>query len=338
MACHNGAQRLRETLTRLSAQEVRPDVNWEVILVDNLSTDNSVDIAREVWSDCVVPLRIVSEEKLGAGFARHKGILEANFAYVAFIDDDNWISPGWINLAVDLLSSYPRAGAIGGYCEAVYEVDPPDWFEPLKQVFALGSQSHGKENAPSGVDYLWGAGCVVRRGAYLAANGNIEALLTGRQGTALGASAEESEICCRLRLSGWQLMYCPQLRLQHCMTKKRLTWEYMRCMYWGFGQSAPVLSAYQTAIARANGNDHALPWEWHEHLSIAIEEYLREAQCASESDRQPGEVATRFDYSAGKLSAVLQLKEQFPKILATIEAVAMLKQQQTPNLDLCLSE
>ena len=67
ICCHNSAKRLPETLAHLAAQDVPVGTPWEVIVVDNCSTDGTSEVASRTWaSRMTVPLRVVREERAGA--------------------------------------------------------------------------------------------------------------------------------------------------------------------------------------------------------------------------------------------------------------------------------
>src|SRR5215472_9609045 len=119
ICCHNSALLLPETLACLQAQTfsgVRPDC--EVIVVDNASTDQTSQAARHHWpSDGPIPLRIVQEPKLGLTAARLRGIAEAQYEFVCFVDDDNRVASDWVESVFRLMSAHPQIGACGGRIE-----------------------------------------------------------------------------------------------------------------------------------------------------------------------------------------------------------------------------
>ena len=60
------------------------------IVVDNASTDQTSTVARESWTpDCLISLRVMLEPQLGLTSAWLRGIVEAKYEVVSFIDDDN---------------------------------------------------------------------------------------------------------------------------------------------------------------------------------------------------------------------------------------------------------
>lgn len=243
VCCHNSAARLVETLHHLAAQDVPASLRWEVVLVDNASTDRTRDVAASLWpASCPGELRIVTETKLGLRHARERGLAESRGAIVSLIDDDNWVAPDWAARVVAILDAHPEVGACGGCNEAVCEVPAPDWFASHAYCYAVGPQGGPHEPTPGPRAQLWGAGLTVRREAWDALNRNgFNPLLSGRQGAKLTAG-EDSELCLALRLAGWQLWYDPALRLRHFLPANRLRWTYLRGLVRGFG--ATLLDPY----------------------------------------------------------------------------------------------
>src|SRR5690242_2089395 len=69
ICCHNGVSRLRPTIEHVAAQIVRPGLPWEVILVDNASTDGTGEFATQCWPvPGPAPFRILREPRLGKMF------------------------------------------------------------------------------------------------------------------------------------------------------------------------------------------------------------------------------------------------------------------------------
>jgi glycosyltransferase involved in cell wall biosynthesis len=94
---HDAAATLGRTLEALAAQDL--DGAWEVIVVDDASSDATAAIARTSPG----PVTVVSEARLGAAEARNRGAREAKAAAIAFTDADCFPTPGWLSAAVTAL-------------------------------------------------------------------------------------------------------------------------------------------------------------------------------------------------------------------------------------------
>jgi glycosyltransferase involved in cell wall biosynthesis len=71
-------------------------LRWEIIVVDNNSTDNTFNIVKEFKKNSKVPVKYVKEEKQGLSHARNRGIRESKGRHIAFIDDDALADCNWI--------------------------------------------------------------------------------------------------------------------------------------------------------------------------------------------------------------------------------------------------
>jgi glycosyltransferase involved in cell wall biosynthesis len=248
---HNGEGRLPETLRyvvavcssdskidavgdgdcRIAATGLFP---YEVLIIDNASTDQTCNVAKETLKDSSVPFRIIHEPKLGLMHARHTAFREAKYSIISFIDDDNWIAPDWVNIAWEVMERNPTIGVCGSLNTAVCEGDPPVWFDEFKEHYAIGHQGEPGDITESR-GYVFGAGMTVRVEAWQKIlRKGFTSFLVGRKGAELSAG-EDSEMCFALRQDGWRIWYEPTLTLQHFIPANRLNWKYMRGLFKGFG-------------------------------------------------------------------------------------------------------
>ena len=228
ICCHNSASLLPATLARLARQAVDPGVLWEVVVVNNASTDDTTAVALAVWPEtCAAGLRVVDESAVGIAYARTRGIAEARYDIITFVDDDNWLCEGWIQTVFEVMRDHPQIGALGGIVGPEFETSRPDWFEPVAYLYATGPAGNPAGDV-TGVHMLCGAGLNVRRSALTdIREKGFRPISIGRQGTGLGGG-EDSEMTYSLRLAGWRLWIDPRLRLTHFLPARRLRWEYAR--------------------------------------------------------------------------------------------------------------
>lgn len=251
ICCHNSATRIGATLEHLAGQEAPAGVPWEVIVVDNASTDQTGEEALAVWRRCgePAPLRIVAEPQPGVAYARVRGLESTRYALVSFVDDDNWVDKHWVREVVRVMAEHPEAGACGGLCLAVPEITPPPWFAHVHGSYGV----HGASPLTGYVPKLWGAGLTVRRSAWgeLARRG-FRHRLSGRRGRQLRAG-EDGELTLALRLAGWQLWFDESLRLHHWIPGKRLTRRYLLALWRGFGEAGPIVDVYRFWLEQPGG-------------------------------------------------------------------------------------
>jgi len=250
VCCHNSELKLPNALDHLVSQDVSDAIPWEIIVIDNNSMDNTSQIAKKYFLDNnKLSLRVAFEATLGLSYARIRGLKEAKYDVVSFIDDDNWVYPNWVNVVWDIMSFHPRVGACGGFGEALCEIEPPKWFRNFQKNYAVGPQGGRTGDITHTTGFLWGAGLTVRRAAWedLLASG-FRWELVDRQGSKLSTSGDV-ELCFALRLAGWHLWYEPRLRYDHFIPASRLSWHYLRRIHRAYGISTVGLDPYAMALS-----------------------------------------------------------------------------------------
>ena len=242
ICCHNSAKVLPPTLAHLANQIVSPSVSWEVVIVDNASTDGTVDVARSWPASASAPLRVVSEPKLGLAYARARGVEDARGEIISFVDDDNWLCPSWVQTVYDVMRAHPEVGALGGFAAPEFETARPSWFAPVAYLYATGPEADISGDV-TGDCMLCGAGLSVRRSALAdIQRKGFRPIVVGRQGAGVGAG-EDSEMTYSLRLAGWRLWLDPRLRLTHFLPVRRLSWDYARRLAYGSAFATPERDA-----------------------------------------------------------------------------------------------
>lgn len=250
ICCYNAANRIAPTLLALQEQVLFSlSCRWEVIIVDNASTDNTADVARRIWEQQpVTECRIVSEPRPGLMHARHRGLSEAKYDIVSFIDDDNWVASDWLTRIAGIFSANSKVGACGGRSEAVFETPPPEWFPLYENNFAVGRQMDKSGIIDQQKGFLWGAGLSFRKSLWetLLQQGFTN-LTVGRQGKIISAG-EDSELCYAFRLLGYSLYYDDELVLKHYMPAGRMNLAYLGKMARGFGSANLFLNCYRVLL------------------------------------------------------------------------------------------
>ncbi|MEO1391069.1 MAG: glycosyltransferase [Cyanobacteria bacterium J06634_6] len=337
ICCHNSAKELPQTLAHLAAQTIDSGVDWEVIVIDNASSDDTAKVATSLWpEDAIAPLRIVLEPKLGIINARYRGIAEARYEILSFIDDDNWVCPTWVQTISDIMSQHPEIGACGGKNTPKFEGEKPWWFDLSGKSYAVGSQ--GPE---SGGDVTWtkarllGAGLSIRKTAVeQLVDTGFRSLLVGCTGKALNRG-EDTELCFALVLAGWHLWYEPRLQLTHFLTADRLHWQYLRRLRRGGGRATLGFDPYRLAL-EACEQEHSISfwWNsqptisqqsdrriWRQQLFSALRDLLRHPLTLVSSLVQPmeGDVrALKTEIRIGRFLELLQSRQTYD---ANIQAV-----------------
>jgi glycosyltransferase involved in cell wall biosynthesis len=245
MCCYNSVPRLPVTLQHLLAQKITGHINWEIIVVDNASTDETTNCATQILTNAKgIDYAIVYEAESGLSSARKKGYTVAKYEYLVFCDDDNWLAENYIQLGYKTMEENPKIGILGGRGDAVFEGPEPFWFKDFMIDFAVGEQP-GVVEILSPVKEVYGAGFIIRK-TYLDQlyGSGFKSILSDRKGEQL-ISGGDVELCYVAPLFGYEIWYCRDLNFKHLMTRPRLSWNYMKRLYDGNGRTNVYMRAYQ---------------------------------------------------------------------------------------------
>ena len=262
IATYNASGMIEETLRRLAVMEKVPGLPWEVLLVDNNSVDDTVEKARKAWKE-PVELRILHEAQQGAGYAAFRGMKEAGYDYIGFVDQDNWVRHDWMIKTVSHLDVAENAAIICAKGSPVFETKAPPWFTRYQQNFAVGPQSDSIGAAKNLHSYFYNAASIMRKAAFdnLLRVGFIP-LMKSRATNQLLAG-DDTEIQILFKLQGWEVHFQDDICFDRYMPRQRLTFDYFRMMRLGMGASSVYLGIYRAALSAhvEGGQRSVMTWK-----------------------------------------------------------------------------
>ena len=243
---YNRARLLDATLDSLARMRVSPGLVWEVLVVDNNSSDDTRAVVERHARTFPVPLHYRFESRQGRSSALNTGIAAARGAILAMTDDDVNVAEGWLDAACAPLLRGTH-GYTGGPVRPVWEVLPPAWLDlsrgDLWGTIAIqdhGSTAIGYEEANK---VPLGANMAVRRDVFAAAGNFREDL--GRSGGRVVMGQEVPEWLIRARSAGFTGLYVPAMEVHHHIPAVRLTKKYFRRWWFGKGVSRAALEEMQ---------------------------------------------------------------------------------------------
>jgi glycosyltransferase involved in cell wall biosynthesis len=245
ICCHNSMKRLPPTLEHLALQKA-PDVDWEVVVVDNASTDQTSDAVHELWKHfgSPAPLVVVREEMPGLSHARLRGMREARYDTLGFVDDDNWLNQNWVDLASRTMDEVPEIGLLGtGNIEPEFEAPVPDWVLKFAPMLACGSMTGAALELLDPGSIVAGAGMVTRKPIFLEMLREYGGFASSdRRGTST-ASGGDIEFAYVASILGWRIARHPLLRMQHFIPNQRTRPDYLFRLLCSIGQAANLSDA-----------------------------------------------------------------------------------------------
>jgi glycosyltransferase involved in cell wall biosynthesis len=275
---------------------------WEVLLIDNASTDRSAAVARSCWQNGPAPLRVIQESRLGVRHARERGLAEAKYEFLGFVDDDNWVADNWVRAAYDIISSDLSLGAVGSIRTPACEVVSPAWFANCHSLCAVLTD-RDFEQIREPLEYLPGAGLCVRKAAW-------EKLIQNGFHSQLTQGGEDLELTRALRLSGWKLRIDQRLRLQHFMPNHRLQWMYLRKLQRNYSASDVLLDAYSKhSVSLRPGFRRWLSDRWWYQFGKSVKKMAK----------RPGAVTAALLSIGEGRGDILEIEQQFGRALGLLQ-------------------
>jgi glycosyltransferase involved in cell wall biosynthesis len=237
IATYNRAADLRGTLDSLAG--LRPDGDWEVIVVDNNSTDTTRQDVESAARSFPAPLHYVFEREQGRSPALNAGIRLAAGEIIATTDDDVRVDPDWLNRAADGLA-WLQCDYVGGRVLPIWGAQPPAWLPNRggKQWAVIALLDYGPQPIEFGARVPLGVNMAFRRDAFTRA-GLLDPGTGRRAGTLLGQ--EVREWCIRARAAGLRGCYVPELVVRHIIPASRLNKRYFRRWFYWRGISRAML-------------------------------------------------------------------------------------------------
>jgi glucosyl-dolichyl phosphate glucuronosyltransferase len=247
LCTYNRCQSLVKALDSAAALQLPRSVEWEVLVVDNNSTDKTCEVAQDFIRRHPDRFRYLFEPKPGKSHALNAGIRDAHAEILAFMDDDVLVEPSWLHNLTSKLKDELWAGA-GGPILPLWTCPPPRWLSlesaygqvPLV-MFERGSEARELFEPP------WGTNMAYRKSMF-EKYGGFRTDLGPSPGSEI--RAEDTEFGSRLLRAGERLWYEPQAIVHHPVPDNRLNESYF--LAWHFAKGS--------ADVRAVGENPAAKW------------------------------------------------------------------------------
>jgi|SRR6267154_2068911 len=231
----NRGKSLAVVLESLAASVVPERLQWEVLVVDNNSKDDTRTLCESFIARYPKRFRYLFHGTQGKTYALNAGIREAHSEYLALTDDDLTVDPHWVAEIYETFQRYDCA-AIGGKIVPVWSCKQPSWivFEgPYRHPAYGGIVNFDKGDSPLKLTATAiGANMGLRKsvyekhGPYRTDLNRINDLLGG----------EDTEYCRRIMRAGETLMYAPTAIVYHPVEHYRTTRKYFRSMAFHYGR------------------------------------------------------------------------------------------------------
>lgn len=240
---YNRSQNLPECFSCLDKQLIKTPMQWEVLLVDNNSSDKTKSVTENFINNSALNIRYLFESEQGLSAARNKGIDEAKGTYLIFIDDDIRVTENWLQSIFSTFKQYD-CDAVGGRIHIESPANLPKWISPDMYGF-LGHQDFGNNiHQMDGIkEFPFGGNMAMHR-RVINLIGNFDVKM-GRKGTGLIKEelfkGEETDFFHRLSAVGGIFYYHPSALVFHKILPHQLTKRFFLILH----NNAGILKAKQ---------------------------------------------------------------------------------------------
>lgn len=229
---------------------------YEIIVVDNASTDGSVQAVRETYPDVVL---IENEKNYGAIGGKNIGLrraLQSDVEYIYMQDNDIVAAKDALTKLVEVAEADPNVGMVGAM---MYDYSKPntilsaggtiDWTQNVSRGRGDNQKDVGQFNKIEPVDYLWGGALLIRKSV-------LEKVGLFDEGY-IGYWFEDTDLSVRVAKAGFKVLFNPFAKVWH---KPHATAEQ-------FSYRKKYLAA-RNAIRFMK--KHATPLQWAKYLMFAL--------------------------------------------------------------------
>jgi glycosyltransferase involved in cell wall biosynthesis len=224
----NRADHLTQMLGTL-AHIVAPNVLWEIVFVDNGSSDATAVILNEFCSSFCVPARVIQEPKPGLSIARNTGWKAAKGNIVCFTDDDCYPDPNWLLMVKQILGGTETA-YLGGRVLLYDKNDAAVTIQTSEEPVVFKKNSHIESGGIIGANFSCKREMLVSTGGFDPRLG---------AGTRL-QSGEDTDLLARASLLGFEGRYDPRVIVYHHHRRKQGT--EVKKLYAGYAYGRGALS------------------------------------------------------------------------------------------------
>jgi glucosyl-dolichyl phosphate glucuronosyltransferase len=227
---YNRSDMLADALRCLIRQETCGDFDYEIVVVDNASTDNTRAVVEQIADESPVPLRYIHHEEPGCADARNCGIEAAHGHWLAFFDDDQMIGPEWLR-QLYLAAVETGAPIVGG---AVHLDLPVETLRRLgrevRKTLLREIDYHSTIHPYVGKQLPGTGNALIARHVFQKVGGFDATLVNG---------GSDRDFFLRAQAAGVPLYYTPHAIIRHRIPPNRLSMDYL---HWDAQQGCDTLA------------------------------------------------------------------------------------------------
>jgi glycosyltransferase involved in cell wall biosynthesis len=233
----NRAESLRQTLDSIQKTSNHIDFPWELIVIDNNSSDHTRNVVENFAQTSELHVKYVFESNQGLSHARNRGVYEASGEIIVFTDDDVIVGQNWLQNIWTFYQEY-ECDAMGGKILPFYPPNPPQWIKDhewlLRGPLVIYDCGEGIKLLDKTMDFPAGANMSFKKTCFCSC-GFFRTDLGPRTGGIVGGGGEDEEFIGRLLQNNKKVYYNGTLFVWHKVPKKRMTYRYFARWYFRAG-------------------------------------------------------------------------------------------------------
>lgn len=213
---YNRDKFIGEALDSLAMQALSP-TNYEIVIVNNNSSDNTEIICKKFIADHPeLDVKYVIERNQGLSYARNRGIKEAKYSIITYIDDDAYAKENFTEIIFNYFKNNPNTAGIGGKVTPRYEKEEPKWMNKYLLGIVTGIDYGDKvtkfprNRFPVGCNMTYRKDLLIKIGGF---NNNLK------------WRADDKYINYQIRKLSDEIYYIPQLEVEHSIDEHRTSDE-----------------------------------------------------------------------------------------------------------------
>jgi len=207
----NGKKELQELLPLVF--KTRLGERYEVLIVDGNSTDGSLQYVREHFPQVKI---IIDETNRGHSAGINMGLEASEGRYIALLDNDVIVDPGWLENALETFQRHPRTAAVQCKLLSYHDhtkidsaggvMDRYGWFSERGRLYGSPEEDRGQYDKEDPIFSGCSAALIVDKMALEEIGGFEEKFFIG---------FNDADTCWRLRLQGYEILFAPQALVYH---------------------------------------------------------------------------------------------------------------------------
>jgi len=214
---YNRSKYIKRALESMINQDVEFGINYEIVVVDDGSTDDTRDVVSEIKKKSNIPINYIYQNGKGVASARNESVRKARGEWIAFFDDDQIAEPNYLKELYRISRKY-NADCVGGTRLLLFAQKQKNTSHPVIRAL-LGEIIYlGEYEIPTWKWFPSTGNSFVKKSAIKKVGTFNDSLLMG---------GEDLDFFRRFRKKGFRTWQAPKAITHHIIPKFRLSSEYL---------------------------------------------------------------------------------------------------------------